>query len=107
MIKEDFSILKSVWGESVTGSPGAGGSSSTITAVVDTNFPNQEDHPQRGVRFAIATITVSADDWTPHVKDQFNFRGHDWEMAPEAWEESLLSANDIKVYKGNLVRLLT
>lgn len=106
-VTEDFTILLDVFGEDVTATPGGGGAPESIRAVVDASYPNQEEHPERGGRFAMATITVSAGDWTPHIKDRFDAKGYNWEMAPEGWEFSTLNEDSTSVHKGNLIRLIS
>ncbi len=106
--KESFKTLQDVFGEDVTYTPaGVAANAKTIRAVVDTSFPNQEDHPGRGSRFAVATILVTADDVTPGDRDQFTIRSNNWELAADGWEESQLNEYSTAVYRGNLVRLLS
>ena len=104
---EDFSILLDAFGETVTGTPGGGGSAKTFRAVVNTNFPNQEPHPGRGTRVAVAEIKVSSNDWTPHPDDRFTARGYTWEMDADGWADSELNEDSETVHIGNIERELT
>ncbi len=97
--KADF-IDTDDFGESITWTP-HGGTAATITAVVNDDFPNQEDH-SRGTRWAIAEVEVFASDVSGlTINDIFTFRGEDWEFSPSGWQRhgGFLTLN--------LVRMLT
>lgn len=70
----------------------------SIDAIVVDNFPNQEDHPETGMGFAVAELSVAAADVTPHHMDRFTFHDYTWDVAPGGWHRSNI------FYKVELVR---
>jgi len=88
--------------ESVTYTPD-GGEATTIQAVVNDNFPNQEDYLGRGIRFAVAEIHVAAADVTnPKHGDVYTFHGEDWNLGPDGYTQA-----GTNVLVANLIRILT
>jgi hypothetical protein len=88
--------------ESVTYTPD-GGEAKTIQAVINDNFPNQEDYLGRGLYFAVAELHAAvADISNPQHGDVFTFHGHSWNVGPEGY-----TAAGTNVLVVNLIRLLT
>ncbi len=74
----------------------------TIQGIIDDDYPNQEDHSQRGLRFAVATLIVPAASIPDlHFRDRFTFHGYTWEVSEEGFQKSNV------IVTINLVRVIT
>lgn len=77
-----------------------GESPETIEAVVNDDFPNQQEY-ERGLNIAFATVTVhNGDAPSPNRRDTFTFHGYTWEVGVDAWQKhgDFLTVNLIRQF---------
>jgi len=78
-----------------------GKSAVDIAAIVNDDFPNQQDY-ERGLNFAMAVLEVHSSQVTsPKPGDLYTFHGATWEIGGDGYQRS----GDF--YTVNLIRLLT
>jgi len=87
MDTDDFQDHLDAFGQEITYQPFEG-VETTINAVVDENFPNQESF-NRGPNLAVAEIQVDpADVTSPHARDLYTIKNKVWQVGNDGYQDA-------------------